>query len=250
MGSIFLLPLWANAVLFALAVGFAGWEWGGFMGLGAANRRRLGLGFALLCCLLYWSGMLPRIGNFLLLFSLLFWGGLVPFWLRRRWTISPLWFGLSTGFLVIVPTWVALLFLLQRSPWLLLFAMSLVWVADIAAYAAGKACGRHKLAPSISPGKTREGAAGALLAVVAYGVLVSACVPAWPPLAYPWLGAGLCLITASSIVGDLFESLLKRQIGLKDSSQLLPGHGGILDRIDSQTSTLPLVAFFVYAMSR
>ena len=131
---------------------------------------------------------------------------------------------------------------------LLLAAMAVVWVADIAAYFVGRAIGRRKLAPGISPGKSWEGAFGAVAFVVVYGFVVAY---SWPQLGLPnpsglsgilGFAAGLVLLTAVSIVGDLFESLAKRQAGVKDSGNILPGHGGILDRIDSLTSTLPLVA--------
>ena len=137
----------------------------------------------------------------------------------------------------------ALVQLRQLGPWPLLGLMAVVWIADIAAYFSGRAFGKHKLAPQISPGKTWEGAAGAVVGVVAYGLLLRGLNPPLAALG-GLLGAtlALLLLTSVSIAGDLFESLLKRQAGIKDSSQLLPGHGGVLDRIDSLTSTLPLVA--------
>ena len=123
----------------------------------------------------------------------------------------------------------------------------ITWVADTAAYFVGSRFGRRKLAPSVSPGKTWEGAAGALAGALAYAIICAALVPqleagiaggrAWG--AYLAAVAVLCV---ASIVGDLFESAAKRQAGVKDSGTILPGHGGILDRIDSATSTLPLAA--------
>ena len=132
--------------------------------------------------------------------------------------------------------------------WLMLAAMALVWVADIAAYFSGRAFGRHKLAPAISPGKTWEGVAGAVVGVLAYGGIVFSFSPLAGrlPLSIPVIVLMLVLLTAVSVMGDLFESLLKRQAGIKDSSQLLPGHGGVLDRIDALTSTLPLAALILY----
>ncbi len=115
-------------------------------------------------------------------------------------------------------------------------------MADIGAYFSGRTLGRHKLAPSISPGKTWEGAIGGGLAVLAYGFLLSPHLPAGLGNSPVKLFIALVVLTAISVIGDLFESLLKRQAGLKDSSNILPGHGGALDRIDSLTSTLPLVA--------
>jgi phosphatidate cytidylyltransferase len=123
-----------------------------------------------------------------------------------------------------------------------------VWLADIGAYFAGKAFGRHKLAPSISPGKTREGAAGGWLAVMVVGSAAAATMVFAPTLYTAlvehlgWLGAlvSLTVLTVFSVIGDLFESLLKRQAGVKDSSGLLPGHGGVLDRIDALLPVLPI----------
>ena len=127
--------------------------------------------------------------------------------------------------------------------------MVLVWMADIAAYFSGKKFGKHKLAPSISPGKTWEGVIGAVLGVSIYAVLAVVGAAQAKLIGLPDLKgfAGLVLLSwlwvALSIIGDLFESAIKRQAGVKDSGTLLPGHGGVLDRIDAMTSTLPLAAF-------
>jgi phosphatidate cytidylyltransferase len=131
------------------------------------------------------------------------------------------------------------------------FVLSLllvVWLADIGAYFAGKAFGRHKLAPAISPGKTWEGAIGgwlAVLVVATVAILVHAFEPTLYSALLERLGAirtlvALTILVAFSVVGDLFESMLKRQAGVKDSSGLLPGHGGVLDRIDALLPVLPL----------
>lgn len=143
---------------------------------------------------------------------------------------------------------VAIVVLFGRSPLYLVSVMAIVWIADIGAYFAGKAFGRRKLAPSISPGKSWEGAFGGWLLVLA---LAGATV-AWQPLQHTfapsvqaslgWAGFVLVmtLLVAASVVGDLFESMLKRRAGMKDSSGLLPGHGGILDRIDALIPVLPM----------
>jgi phosphatidate cytidylyltransferase len=145
------------------------------------------------------------------------------------------------GLVLLLATWVALTGLQNISPWLLLGVLATVWLADSAAYFAGKRFGRHKLAPEISPGKTWEGVVGAMLAATIYGLALCHL------LHYTrWLILGLWLIVVLSIMGDLFESLLKRQAGVKDSSHLLPGHGGVLDRIDGLIPTLPLVLFYIY----
>jgi len=129
----------------------------------------------------------------------------------------------------------------------LLSLLAIVWIADTAAFFFGRRFGRHKLAPTISPGKTWEGVAGGLLAVVVYvTVLQFTGIAAVGPLA-GWAGWPLAvLIAALSVVGDLFESLIKRRAGAKDSGTLLPGHGGVLDRIDGLTSTLPVAALALY----
>lgn len=150
----------------------------------------------------------------------------------------------ALGLFVLVPTWAALVFLhgySEQGPALVLFAMSLSWVADTGAYFAGRQWGRVKLAPTISPKKTREGVYGALLAVGLWSGLLIGLRPETGSVFQVVL---LCLIVCLvSVIGDLFESLLKRQAGIKDSGHLLPGHGGILDRIDSLTAVAPVFMF-------
>lgn len=157
------------------------------------------------------------------------------------------WAAAAAGWCVLLPFASAIVDLRGLGPWFLFTVMALVWIADIAAYFAGRAFGKHKLAPSISPGKTWEGVLGALVAVTAYALAnryldnpLLAAEPAWRVILL-----GAALLTAVSILGDLFESAMKRAAGLKDSSNLLPGHGGVLDRIDSLTSTLPVAAFLL-----
>jgi phosphatidate cytidylyltransferase len=148
------------------------------------------------------------------------------------------------GFLVLVPAWIALISLHgsgQHGPALVLFVMVLIWVADSGAYFAGRRWGRVKLAPAISPGKTREGVYGALAGSVLCGLVL-----AWmrPEIGGVVATIPLCILTCLvSVEGDLFESLIKRQAGVKDSGSLLPGHGGVLDRIDSLTAAAPVFLF-------
>jgi phosphatidate cytidylyltransferase len=140
--------------------------------------------------------------------------------------------------------------LFLHSPIFLLSAMAIVWVADIGAYFSGKAFGKRKLAPSISPGKSWEGAIGGWIAVLIFGAgstLVAALhdtVPTKILNESGWLGffGVMTLLAAASVIGDLFESLLKRRAEMKDSSALLPGHGGVLDRIDALIPVLPMIA--------
>ena len=154
----------------------------------------------------------------------------------------------------LVSCFVAILLLFARGPVYLLSVMAIVWAADIFAYFSGKAFGKHKLAPTISPGKSWEGAVGGLVAVLLLAVATVLLAPSVPLLQDTFavrlagrMGWGimlavLVLIVAASIVGDLFESMLKRRSGMKDSSNLLPGHGGVLDRIDALVPVLPIAA--------
>ena len=184
------------------------------------------------------------------LLATVFWIVAAPLWLANKARPSPLVCAIS-GWLVVWPTWFAFVVLRDASPWLLLAIAALVWVADIAAYFAGRRFGRHQLAPAVSPGKTWEGVYGALAGVALYGIALAWLAHSRPTplsaifdaaLGIPVIVAMLGL-AALSVVGDLFESWMKRGAGLKDSSSLLPGHGGILDRIDALTATLPVAAF-------
>lgn len=170
-----------------------------------------------------------------------FWLTIAPVWLitRKRFTNSVVMEAL--GLLLIIGTWLGLVGLHAISPLLLLGVMATVSIADSAAYFSGKRFGRHKLAPEISPGKTWEGVFGALAAVTVYGAVLC-----YYKQLSPWLIVCMWLLVVLSIMGDLLESLLKRQAGLKDSGQLLPGHGGVLDRIDGFIPTLPITLFCIY----
>ena len=240
LAVLFLLPPHAAGIVFALVAALAGWEWVGLM-QGSAKGRIVFAALVFGLCLLFWTS--PDQG-FPLLWGLaaLFWLAFAPLWMKWQWSAACA----TLGLVILLPTWAALVSLHGRSPLLLLAVMALVWVADISAYFTGRAFGKHKLAPSISPGKTWEGVAGAVVGVLVYGMVVAPFLPVVQNLDRVVLAGCLLLLTALSVMGDLFESMAKRQAGMKDSSQLLPGHGGILDRIDSQTSTLPLVALGLY----
>ena len=223
------------------------WEWSNLIKL-TKLQMLLNLGAALSIGLMMIFSSHLSIGHYkdelefgLLFISTVFWVVLIPFWLISRKTINNKLVMAMLGLLLLLATWVALNGLELISPWLLLAVLSTVWLADSAAYFAGKRFGRHKLAPEISPGKTWEGVAGAMLASTFYGLLLCYYLHI-----SRWLIVGLWIIVVLSIMGDLFESLLKRQAGKKDSSHLLPGHGGVLDRIDGLISTLPLVLFYIY----
>ena len=194
----------------------------------------------LLSCIVLW--IQPAVSFPLLwVISAAFWVLLSPLWLLKR--CQP---NFIVGWILLVPMWAALVDLHARDPLLLLAVMLLVWIADVAAYFTGRAFGRRKLASVISPSKTWEGAAGAVAGVLSCGLLMLPLLPVGEQVTPASLAVVLPALTALSIVGDLFESLVKRQANVKDSSQLLPGHGGLLDRIDSQTSSLPLAALLLH----
>ncbi|WP_342718537.1 phosphatidate cytidylyltransferase [Propionivibrio dicarboxylicus] len=254
LSAVFVLPPEGWVLAVTLTASLAAWEWGGLMAWGRSARIVLGVMFALVCALIW--RLCPAVlglgddfahqawpfSRWIYLPALAFWVAVVPVWMSRRWRLPASLPGVLIGLLIILPTWLALVQLRQAGDWALLAIMAAVWVADIGAYFVGRRFGRRKLAPSISPGKTWEGAFGAAVAVTCYVFGLAPWLPSAMKLSPMLLALVALSMTVVSILGDLFESLLKRNAGLKDSSGILPGHGGILDRIDSQTSTLPLVA--------
>jgi phosphatidate cytidylyltransferase len=189
--------------------------------------------------------------------AVVFWFVAAPLWLRFGWKPVSKWLAVAAGWLILLSCWLAMIELRALGPLWLLAAMLLVWVADIAAYFAGRSFGKHKLAPAISPGKTWEGVYGALAAVLLYTVLL---IVAWrnlqPDAVWPgrqaWIAclALACIMCGISVIGDLFESAIKRRAGVKDSGILLPGHGGVLDRVDALLPVLPLAALIAVIVTR
>ena len=251
LAALFLLPqvAWAVFLLIVLAIG--SWEWGAL----AAYRGGLRVGFTVVVVIsalvLFFAfrdspAEARPVDTAVYAVSCIFWIAVAPFWLIKRWTARNAVLLGVVGWIALVPMWLALV-RLQADPWALLLILSIVWIADTAAYLVGKTWGRNKLAPAISPGKSWEGAFGALAAVaVYYGVLLVA-VPDGQRYFTGVFGLGVfAAILVLSIEGDLFESWMKRQVGLKDSGQILPGHGGILDRVDGLTATVPLAALALY----
>ena len=244
--ALFWLPLapWRGFCGFIAAAG--GWEWAGLARSGKSQRLVYG---AIVGVLVYLIAALSSAAVDICVFavSALFWFLVAPGWLRNRWQLKNTGLALACGLVVLIPAALALARLRSHSPWLLLAVCALVWVADIGAYFGGRAFGKRKLAPQISPGKSWEGVWSGLAAVLVYGAVVYATgLPMVPEvLSWPIAMLLLVILVSLSVEGDLFESLLKRQAGIKDSSNLLPGHGGVLDRIDSLTSTLPLAALWV-----
>jgi len=256
LAALFALPNLYWGLMLAGVVLLAGHEWGRLAGYSGAGRALFCCALALSCGAILWWDQESGVGSFIrtlagkLLYgaAALFWVAIAPACLLRRWRLRGALLLAAVGWIVLLPFWHALLYL-QPMPIRLLTALSVIWVGDTAAYFVGRRFGRHKLAPTISPGKTWEGAVGALAAAAIYWIAVWALFPG--RIAH--LASGLLwvsVMTLLGIEGDLFESWMKRIAGVKDSGTMLPGHGGVLDRVDSLTATLPLaVLYFAYPFS-
>ncbi|MHB8919545.1 MAG: phosphatidate cytidylyltransferase [Halothiobacillus sp.] len=240
---IFLFPTWAFVGFTALLTLGVGYEWfrlscqrniTRWLALGMVALFGAGLYLLLPSSQIAGLALLTTLGWMVLMFGL---------WQHRRVAGATRSAGLRTGLgLFILPAfWFALIQIraLEQGAWLLLFGILIVVVADTLAYFVGRALGRHKLAPALSPGKTLEGLVGGLVGVgilAAIGVVLPlfSSVPAWE------LALWSMLVALFSVAGDLEESRLKREAGVKDSGQLLPGHGGLLDRLDGQLAAMPI----------
>ncbi|QLF94813.1 phosphatidate cytidylyltransferase [Pseudomonas sp. ABC1] len=248
----FLLSGLSFALFIGLVVTLGAWEWARLAGYEAQTVR---LGYAALVALaLVLLYHVPLLAPWVMAVSLLWW--LAAILLVFGYPGSQRFWGgkggsLIIGLLVLLPAWQGLLLLKQWSDagWLILAVMLLVWVADIGAYFSGKALGRRKLAPAVSPGKSWEGLLGGLLAslLLSLVVLIYCGWPTARVLAALLVAAIVVLI---SVVGDLTESMFKRSAGIKDSSQLLPGHGGVMDRIDSLTAAVPVFVVLYWLLER
>jgi phosphatidate cytidylyltransferase len=251
LAALFYLPqqAWALFLLIVLAIG--SWEWGALASFRGGVRVAYSAVIVVSAVVLFYMfrqapDEAHRIDVTVYAASCVFWVAVAPIWLAKLWRTRNALVLAVVGWLALVPMWLALV-RLQADPWALLTVLSVVWIADTAAYLAGKTWGRNKLAPAISPGKTWEGALGALAAVALYYGVLMLAVPDGQRYFTGVVGlAVFSAILVLSIEGDLFESWMKRQVGLKDSGQILPGHGGILDRIDGLTATVPLAALALY----
>jgi phosphatidate cytidylyltransferase len=252
LGALLLLDRRVFALLVAGVLALAGQEWGRLAGLGVRAAFLFGVVIGVLGGAVAWAPDLgPVTRDALLAAGAVFWLLLVPAWLHRGVVHSGRAVLAVAGFLALTLAGFAALSL---TPGHLLIVLGLAWIADTAAYFAGNAFGRRRLAPTISPGKTWEGAAGALGACLIYAIICA--LPGAPLGSYvrgpTWVAylAGAALLCGASIVGDLFESALKRRAGAKDSGTLLPGHGGVLDRLDSVMPTLPIAAMLLNLITR
>lgn len=252
---LFLLPPIYLSGLFLLILIAAAWEWSRLI---APNAHYAAYFYAVVCAMVVlslWILAIPSVEIALLSIALAFWligmpmilsQGVHLSFVRWRFIFSVL------GFIVLPSAWLSLDLLREVGLWWLLSALILVWLADIGAYFAGKSFGKHKLASQISPGKSIEGVVGGLIVCLVYASVCAKYLPASDTLFGAWQakwGWGLMLLmtmvlVAYSVMGDLFESQLKRIAKVKDSSNLLPGHGGFLDRVDALLPVMPIAALF------
>jgi phosphatidate cytidylyltransferase len=255
LAALFLLRPLAFALAILLAIAAAAHEWARLARLAPPAQALFigvvivaGLGLLFVPAARFDRGWPDAIVLAVCGIATVFWLLVATPWVVQRWRMHAGPAVMIAGWIVLLGAFVALAELKARSPWLVLAAMAIVWIADTAAYFSGRAFGRHKLAPQVSPGKTWEGVWGALVAV---GLYALALLPLAAAAGYAgaigtatialWL-AFVVAVAALSVVGDLFESWLKREAGMKDSGTLLPGHGGVLDRVDALLAAMPPLA--------
>lgn len=246
------LPQPGFLLCMAAVVLMGAWEWSRLAGLQSRSLRAAYTGLVLLALPLLLAQSMEQ--RRLVLAAGCLWWVYAYFLVRRYPALGAAWNGrwlpALSGLLVLLPGWSALV-ALREAPQhavLLLLLLALVAAADIGAYFSGRAFGRHKLAPQVSPNKTWEGFAGGMLGSAVVALLVVATTGlagAMSPATVLRVLAVALSVAVISVVGDLFESMIKRRAGVKDSGSLLPGHGGVLDRIDSVTAALPLFAVTV-----
>ncbi|RDI41802.1 phosphatidate cytidylyltransferase [Aquicella lusitana] len=246
---LFFLPPGAFCFLTAVITLAAAWEWSHLIQIKTFPGQVFY--FFLIGLLLLVALLIPAPAIFLLAFTWWLLAVLLIYFYprgRERWGHSRFLRGLM-GCFVLVPCWAAINFIRiqQDGIYILLFLFVLIWGADSSAYFAGKQWGKHKLAPLVSPGKTIEGLIGAII----FTLLVAGAalwLTATPQYLWLWSVALSLLTVLFSVVGDLFESMLKRLADLKDSGTFLPGHGGLLDRIDSLTAAAPVFSLGAWVL--
>jgi phosphatidate cytidylyltransferase len=262
--AILYLPLFSFEIMIALVMGLGAWEWSSMSGMTRAFTKSayailvvaicLILSFMLPTDLIWYQGQLNSLYTYILSVASIWWVISLAMIIAYPnyssvWYTSKILRGIF-GLLTLIPTWVAVVTLrtslFDIDPYygasLIFYVLGIVWAADIGAFFVGVKFGKHKLRPEVSPGKTLEGLMG--------GVFASSAIIAFAAMHYQvdpsriWLHILVGALTVGvSALGDLNESMFKRCAGIKDSGKLLPGHGGIMDRIDSLTAAFPVFAF-------
>lgn len=242
--GLFGLDSTAFALFTGLVIGVATWEWARLSGLQLIGQLVFP---AIILLALFGAYGQPHLLHQALWLGAVWWL-LALFFVITYPRTAHLWRCTSRrvfmGVFVLIPAWAGFVLLRETGWFWLLYVLLIAWVADIFAYFAGRAFGKHKLAPAVSPGKSWEGVFGGMFGTA----LLSVAASLWQSFNLTQFVTLLVLtlvITAVSVLGDLTESLVKREAGMKDSSQLLPGHGGVMDRIDSLTSAIPLFALLL-----
>ncbi|CAI8995719.1 phosphatidate cytidylyltransferase [Pseudomonas sp. IT-P294] len=244
----FLLEGTGFALFIGLVVTLGAWEWARLAGF-TAQPIRIAYA-AVVAFILFIMHILPGLAPWVLGASVLWWG-VATYLVLTYPRSSEHWASaackLVIGLLILLPAWQGLVQIKQEplGNWLIMAVMVLVWGADIGAYFSGRAFGKRKLAPKVSPGKSWEGVYGGLLLSLVLAAIVGVARD-WSFVQILMGLLGSAVIVFISVVGDLTESMFKRQSGIKDSSNLLPGHGGVLDRIDSLTAAIPVFAVLLW----
>jgi phosphatidate cytidylyltransferase len=235
---LFILGNGAMQILLSAFLLMGAWEWSGFAFAKRSSLRFLCTACMAACAIFIYLYLDSIAASDLLLLAALVWWFVAAIWMFRYGASAGILFTLVAGLLVLLPALFVVLVLLDlpRGEWLLIWVVAIVAAADIGAFAAGKKFGQRKLAPMLSPGKTWEGLYGGLVAAIIVGGSGAALL-GFPPLLFAAVAG---LIAPLSVVGDLTVSAFKRHAGLKDSGFILPGHGGVLDRIDGLVAALPL----------
>ncbi|WP_214511386.1 phosphatidate cytidylyltransferase [Pseudomonas brassicacearum] len=248
LGGFFLLEGASFALFIGLVVTLGAWEWARLAGFPAQSARVAYAGAV--AAMLFIMYVVPGLAPWVLGAAVLWWATATFLVLTYPQTTHH-WANAATklviGLLILLPAWQGLIWIKQGplGNWQIMAVMVLVWGADVGAYFSGKAFGKRKLAPKVSPGKSWEGVYGGLVLSLVITTVVG-FVRDWT-VAQLLMGLmGAALIVFVSVVGDLTESMFKRQSGIKDSSNLLPGHGGVLDRIDSLTAAIPIFAVLLW----
>lgn len=238
LSVLFLAPMSAARVVIGILFVAAAWEWSQFLGGPDPGLRALFVALIVLAEIAL-GVYFDDPGVHLTVFSTaIAWWAAALVWIFFFPTPVPRVLPWVGGLLVLAPAYLAVDWLYRTSPWLLLIALCLVWIADIGAYFTGKAFGSVKLAPRVSPGKTWEGVGGGLVLALVGVLIVTLQLGKNPGVVIPFAAA----VVLVSVVGDLTVSMFKRHSGIKDSGTLFPGHGGILDRIDSLCAAAPVIA--------